>query len=221
MIFKIAGDIKWFVLVSLIYVYTFAALLPILARNQVDFEEADRYSIPYRSLGGALHYVLAICYGGADPVAFDLGTAESRAVLYLVFYLAVFWLLIHFLNMVIAIMGNSFSERSGVAGAIMTRNHLSFVVDNWSLMSIAVKERDELKYIITAFFAQPDTQGTSMLRELKGEISKLSATVRESFRGVHHDNRDMCLLGTHIMKHLKAFTKPRQPKAAATRVKAK
>ena len=190
MAFKIASDIKWFVALLLIYVYAFAAMFAILAHNQVEFETVHPGSIPYWGLGGAVQYVLGICYGSADDGAFGLGTADSRAVLYLVFYVAMFCLVIHLLNLVIALMGNSYGEGAACAAQVTTRNHLSFVLENWFLMSTAARDSHEVKYIITAFLAQPDTQAVSMLSELKGEISKLSATIQESFRGVYHDNRE-------------------------------
>ena len=58
-------------------------------------------------------------------------------MLYFLFCLAAFIILIHLLNMLIAIMGNSFIERSEVAHSIRVKDHLIFVMDNWHL---SVKE---------------------------------------------------------------------------------
>ena len=55
--------------------------------------------------------------------------------------------------MLIAIMGNTFSERSEVAQQIMTRDHLKFVMDNYHLMNFAIKNVKRVKYIVTAFSA--------------------------------------------------------------------
>ena len=44
---------------------------------------------------------------------------------------------LHLLNMLIAIMGNTFAERTEVGDLIMTKDHLRFVMDNWELRKIA------------------------------------------------------------------------------------
>ena len=76
-------------------------------------------------------------------------------MLYLVFALAAFIILIHLLNMLIAIMGNTFAERSGVAHQIRVRDHLAFVIKNWHLNEVAFGkgEISNSKYIIAAFSA--------------------------------------------------------------------
>ena len=50
-------------------------------------------------------------------------------------------------------MAGTYNERIESANKIMTRDHLRFVVDNWFLIDIAFKGKKNLKYIITAFFA--------------------------------------------------------------------
>ena len=53
--------------------------------------------------------------------------------------------------MLIAIMGNTFAERSAVQHQIKIRDHLKFVISNWYLSDLAFKNKDQLKYIVTAF----------------------------------------------------------------------
>jgi hypothetical protein len=54
------------------------------------------------------------------------------------------------LNMLIAIMGNTYIRRSAIASQTRMRDHLFFIVENWHLTSYSFKNKDQLKYIITA-----------------------------------------------------------------------
>ena len=58
-------------------------------------------------------------------------------MLYLVFCLTTFMIMIHYLNMLIAIMGNTFEVRKAIQEEIKTQSHLRFVLDNWFLLRVA------------------------------------------------------------------------------------
>ena len=60
-------------------------------------------------------------------------------------------MLIHLLNMLIAIMGNTFGNRNEVAEQIKIRDHLAFVIDNWYLKDYAIGDSKQLNYIVAAF----------------------------------------------------------------------
>jgi hypothetical protein len=57
--------------------------------------------------------------------------------------------------MLIAIMGNTFGERTEVGHLIMSRDHLRFVVLNWHLIRLAIPDLVQLKYIISATTVPP------------------------------------------------------------------
>ena len=83
---------------------------------------------------------------------FDLGAGSQFWQLRILFTFAAFFLIIHMLNMLIAIMGNTFSVRSGIASQTRMRDHLKFIIANWHLSNKAFEgEKASLKYIITAF----------------------------------------------------------------------
>ena len=70
-------------------------------------------------------------------------------------------MIIHLLNMLIAIMGNTFAERSDIKVQIRMKNRLRFVITNWYLSDLAFTDKDKLKYIVTAFTAtDPGIVGT-------------------------------------------------------------
>ena len=59
--------------------------------------------------------------------------------------------MIHLLNMLIAIMGNTFAERSADIDKIYYKDHLNFVLDNWYILKIAFGTSiQDVKYIIAA-----------------------------------------------------------------------
>lgn len=89
--------------------------------------------------------------GNTDTEGFSAGNGSQYSILLILFVLACFTIILHFLNMLIAIMGNTFAERSEVGAQIMTKDHLRFVMDNWLLMNIAFKDKSRIKYIIAAF----------------------------------------------------------------------
>lgn len=76
------------------------------------------------------------------------------------------------MNMLIAIMGNTFAERREVGAQIMVKDHLRFVMDNWLLMNIAFRNKERIKYIIAAFQAN-DEDGDNILPEIKDTLKEM------------------------------------------------
>ena len=64
---------------------------------------------------------------------FHVGRGSQAYILYPLFCLCTFILTIHLLNMLVAIMSNTFNARQKVGSQISTRDHLKFIVDNWYL----------------------------------------------------------------------------------------
>ena len=93
-------------------------------------------------------------FGASNSYGFSYGENPSQVVvLTLLFYYSLAWFLVHFLNLIIAIMANTYNNRIEEANKIRTRDHLRFVMDNWFLIDIAFYGKKNLNYIITAFFA--------------------------------------------------------------------
>jgi hypothetical protein len=57
---------------------------------------------------------------------------------------------IHLLNMLIAYMGETFSTNNEKGEQIKTKDHLSFVLDNWYLKKASLGDVNDIKYIIAA-----------------------------------------------------------------------
>ena len=153
-IFKIFSDIKYFMLVFILSVIVFAFSFFLLGQNQLDFDELvpeDKAKIAYGTLLGSLRFIFEMTLGAFDTSLFFMGSNKTGWVLYILFLMAVFTQMIHLLNMLIAIMGNTFGERTEVSNLIQVRDHLKFVMDNWHMNDTSFKNKSKIKYIITAF----------------------------------------------------------------------
>ena len=69
-------------------------------------------------------------------------------------------MIIHLLNMLIAIMGDTFNNREPVRDQIRLRDHLNFVIEHWYMNYLVFDKKDIMgtKYIITAFSSIDDDE---------------------------------------------------------------
>jgi arginine exporter protein ArgO len=86
--------------------------------------------------------------------AYSLGKATQEPVLYVMWVGTIFFLMIHLLNFLIAIMGQTFSDNNDVKEMDTTRSHLRFCLSNWWMNPIPHK--DTTQYLITAFLKEGD-----------------------------------------------------------------
>ena len=87
---------------------------------------------------------------GQGIEGFSAGEATMKNYLYIIFTAFQFIMQIHLLNMLIAYMGETFSKNNEVAEQIKTKDHLSFIIDNWYLKDISLGDVKQIKYIIAA-----------------------------------------------------------------------
>ena len=92
---------------------------------------------------------------------FDSGiyrVGYDRYFAMLMFLLATFIICVVFMNMLIAIMGDTFARRNEVIEQVRIKDHLSFVIDNWYLKGISLGDVNQVNYIITAFHSKDDNE---------------------------------------------------------------
>merc|ERR1711957_871428 len=104
-------DILGFLIILSIFMFTFSFSFFILAQNQLNFDgltadEAD--GIPYATFVGSLTYIGNMIVGQTDQERFSLGDGRMQELLNVVFWGACFIIINNLLNMLIAIMGNTF-----------------------------------------------------------------------------------------------------------------
>ena len=80
--------------------------------------------------------------------------------------------MIHLLNMLIAIMGNTFSERQANIDKIYYKDHLSFVLDNWYLIKTAFGGNlRDVKYVVAALAIEEEDEDQALLQEIKDDLA--------------------------------------------------
>ena len=120
--------------------------------------EEEKEKITYDNIFGAMWFMYEILIGSSSTIPFTMGNASQNYILKGLYIVSTFVLLIHLLNMLIAIMGGTYSDRSEIANQIKVRDHLAFVIDNWNLIDKVFKDKQQIKYIVTAFNASADLE---------------------------------------------------------------
>ena len=88
--------------------------------------------------------------GESDYEAFSLGKGSQSTLLTIMFSITTFIIMLHLLNMLIAVMGNTFNERAGIALELKYRNHLKIVRTKWYLIDSRFAHLRNTRYLIAA-----------------------------------------------------------------------
>ena len=81
---------------------------------------------------------------------FEKGDKSQRILLYCFYILAAYYIFIILMNMLVAIMQNTFAKRRLIAEQVKIKDHFKFVLDNWHLINYALKDKSSIAYIIGA-----------------------------------------------------------------------
>ena len=112
--FKIFNDITFFMVIFIITIFSVSNCFYLIGKNQIFFdeiglEEHTETPIPYSTFHDSMWYILLLTLGEFDGrEAFWLGNKAHLDILIFLFSIAAFIMLIHMLNMLIAIMGNTY-----------------------------------------------------------------------------------------------------------------
>ena len=163
-------------------------------------------SIDYFTTEGSYWYVFKLIVGSTDFTGMELGDKNEKLWLYLTFIVCAFVIQVHFLNMLIAIMGQTQGERSMVSAQVMIKDHLRFVMDNRFLMDLALKNKKRVKNIVCAFnsdnvdlnhYQNSDNNGDS---GVNATILELKKTVLNEFDKGKELARDMQIMIGMLIK---------------------
>lgn len=64
------------------------------------------------------------------------------------------------------------------------KDHLGFVIDNWYLMSYALGDTKQIKYIITAFHACDEEDENEMLQHIEESQAGLKEMVANNYEEI-------------------------------------
>ena len=88
--------------------------------------------------------------GESDFSGFSVGRGSQNWLLTIMFIITTFIIMIHLLNMLIAVMGNTFNERATIATELKFQNHLHLIRNYWYLIDLEFPHLRSSKYLIAA-----------------------------------------------------------------------
>lgn len=139
-------------------------------------------------------YLLSLGEFGLDDYA--LGTADNYwdfIVLTAMFIFATFFLLIHLLNMLIAIMGETFAIHNETKDIQQVKSHLYFVLKQWNYLN-SIPDKEKVRFLISAVIKEEDTKEMEILENIKKEFSILDNKISKI-------NTDIGLLIQQVSKN--------------------
>ena len=126
--------------------------------------------ILYSSVSGAFQYMWLLSIGelGADDDNYSKTTnAFTEMVLWILFFLATFLVLVHMLNMLIAVMTDTFTVNNESEQETKMKEHLQFVMDNWwTLKKMDKTTKTKTNYLIAAWAYEEDEENIEIHKEL-------------------------------------------------------
>tara|TARA_B110000285_G_C14771543_1_gene444221 strand:- start:141 stop:587 length:447 start_codon:yes stop_codon:yes gene_type:complete len=121
-------------------------------------------------------------FGGATKDPFSLGDGKQTKILEGLHFFANFLVVLHLLNMLIAIMGSTYGNREAVGAQIMKKDHLRFVMDNWILLNIAFfNQQHNLEFLIAALPLDDEHAEDVDLNEFYSEFQALVKAIDNQF----------------------------------------
>lgn len=175
---SIVLEIRYFVLTMAIVIFAFANSFYMLGKNQVQFDGIAAGAEPeYATVAGSLRYMYLICLGelSADAGYFALGKNPTQEpALTFLFLLATFTIIIHMMNMLIAIMGQTQGANTAIAEQTRLRTRLGFILENYYLQPLAeAGVKAETVYLICAFPNEGDDAEVEILKDLQQDVSSM------------------------------------------------
>lgn len=159
-------------------ILAFASAFYLVGRNQLQYDKIDKEDGQeplYSSFMGALEFNYYLCLGEFEFIdGFELGEASNYTFCWILFITASFQLMVHMMNMLIGIMGNTFAGNRQVQKQMQLKGKLKFVVDNWWMNAIG-ERKYRVKYIIAALLTEDDAEEVENIKLLQMTIDKLKA----------------------------------------------
>mmetsp|Transcript_1931 Transcript_1931/g.2769 ORF Transcript_1931/g.2769 Transcript_1931/m.2769 type:complete len:142 (+) Transcript_1931:6574-6999(+) len=117
--FDIIAKILSFMILFVGTIFAFSNAYYMIGRNQIQYGEVPiDLDIPYATFSGAIWEMWNLCIGGFDNKSFFKGNDSESFYGVVLFCLATFILLIHLLNMLIAIMSDEFTKNNEIKDQI-------------------------------------------------------------------------------------------------------
>lgn len=181
--FSIFAAIVSFAVLLVISLAAFAMSFYVLGRNQLQFDKIPHATggphphdaIPYATVSGSWWEIWQLLLGAADPTPYFLGNRGQKVYLISVYVLASFTLLIHLLNMLIAIMSDEFAVNNEIKHKIKIHEQLGFCLEYWGYKKYVFE--NTLKYIVCAFSQDDEDKDRDLLKNVIVDQRQLKQTL--------------------------------------------
>ena len=132
-----------------------------------------------KSLYGSLQYIFMLSLGELGVDQFEKGEGTQTPYLWILFLIASFTLIVHMLNMLIAIMGETFAKSNEIEYQTKLKKKLQFVIDNWYKNALG-DDMNKICYIITCIYNEEDDEEVEILKEIEEEFSTFRSQSKSS-----------------------------------------
>jgi len=86
------------------------------------------------------------------------------------------------MNMLIAIMGETFNQNNEVKKRAQVQAHLRFVIDN--IWMNALPNSQKISYLIAAFLNEEENDDVAILQTLKEDLANMNTAIRRNNQNV-------------------------------------
>jgi hypothetical protein len=146
-------------------------LLNVMVGIEDEYDPGNIELPSYETWRGAVLNIYLLGLGDFNTDDYDMGDGSSSNILWLFFILSSFILLIHLLNMLIAIMGETFGQNNEIKKKTQIRNHLRFVLDN-SWMD-PIKNKQKVTYLITSYLSKEDNHESEVINDIHNTLMNI------------------------------------------------
>lgn len=184
-------EIRWFVIVFIIFQLASMCALYSIGRNQLEVarETGESDDIPYYSTYfGAFMFVYEASLGGYNTQWYK--DNRFTGILVPFHILTSFIMTVYLLNMLVGLMGESFANNKENKEANKKISELAFIVDNWWINPISNKEK--FVYLIAAFKVEDSHD------EEDERFASLEMTIKSLGKNLINEMKEM----NHAIQHL-------------------
>lgn len=122
----------------------------------------------------------------ADDNMFDISdNIVTQIILWVLFVAATFLVLIHMLNMLIAVMTETFTVNNENKQETRLKEHLQFVVDNWFTLKTKTNSKSTYaNYLVAAWAYEEDEEEVEILKDLQDEVINMRENSKQELASI-------------------------------------
>ena len=175
--FKVFGDIYYFMLVLILVMFSFTTAFWTIGQNQLQFDQIEADKAPmYHTKPGAVIFMYYLVLGEVGTSGgFEEGDKSQLIILWILFVIVTFIAITVMMNMLVAIMGDTFAKSYENKEANILRSKLRFIIDNWisPVPVFSPKERKSTMYLVAAMLLEDKEEEFEAINQLGEDIKSM------------------------------------------------